>query len=118
MLILIYGQSSSAKTSITSSNKASTTTSSKATTTSSAASSGTSAITSYAKTNGLLFDINGKETYFMGTNTYWIGFLTDNADVDLVMSHLAAVCILAVTIFQLANPEIDWPKGSSRLGLQ
>jgi hypothetical protein len=28
----------------------------------------------------------------MGTNTYWIGFLTDNADVDLVMSHLVAVC--------------------------
>jgi mannan endo-1,4-beta-mannosidase len=26
----------------------------------------------------------------MGTNTYWIGFLTNNADVDLVMSHIAA----------------------------
>lgn len=26
----------------------------------------------------------------MGTNTYWIGFLTDNADVDLVMTHLVA----------------------------
>lgn len=26
----------------------------------------------------------------MGTNTYWIGFLTNNADVDLVMTHLVA----------------------------
>lgn len=32
----------------------------------------------------------------MGTNTYWIGFLTDNADVDLVMSHIAAVCLVLI----------------------
>lgn len=83
--------SSTVKTSTTSTTKASTTTTSKSTTTSSTAASGTSAISSYAKTNGLLFEINGKTTYFMGTNSYWIGFLTNNADVDLVMSHLASV---------------------------
>jgi mannan endo-1,4-beta-mannosidase len=27
----------------------------------------------------------------MGTNCYWCGFLTDDADVDLVMSHIAEV---------------------------
>jgi len=30
----------------------------------------------------------------MGTNSYWIGFLTNNADVDLVMSHLVSVCMI------------------------
>ncbi|KAK7701850.1 hypothetical protein SLS64_009984 [Diaporthe eres] len=31
---------------------------------------------------------NHDSCYFAGTNSYWIGFLTNNADVDLVMSHL------------------------------
>jgi len=48
------------------------------------------AFTSYAKTSGHVFSINGVTEYFAGTNTYWIGFLTNNADVDLVMTHLAA----------------------------
>jgi len=52
------------------------------------------AFTSYAKTSGHVFSINGVTEYFAGTNTYWIGFLTNNADVDLVMTHLAAVRIL------------------------
>ncbi len=52
----------------------------------------TSGFTSYATANGSVFTINGKTGYFMGTNSYWIGFLTNNADVDQVMSHLAAVC--------------------------
>ncbi|KAG0648201.1 hypothetical protein D0Z07_5535 [Hyphodiscus hymeniophilus] len=83
----------------TSSIKPSTTTSSKPSTTSSAPSTGTSGITSFAKTNGLLFNINGKETYFMGTNTYWIGFLTNNADVDLVMTHLAATGLKVLRVW-------------------
>lgn len=41
-------------------------------------------------TNGLLFNIDGTTAYFAGTNSYWIGFLTNNADVDLVMSQLAS----------------------------
>jgi mannan endo-1,4-beta-mannosidase len=51
----------------------------------------TSAFTSYAKTSGSVFTINGKTEYWMGTNAYWLSFLTDNANVDLVMSHLAPV---------------------------
>ena len=50
-----------------------------------------STITSFAKTSGQLFEINGQTQYFTGTNSYWIGFLTNNADVDLVMSHIASV---------------------------
>ncbi|TAQ90956.1 hypothetical protein B7494_g716 [Chlorociboria aeruginascens] len=38
--------------------------------------------------SGLKFNIDGVVDYFAGTNAYWIGFLTNNADVDLVMSHL------------------------------
>jgi len=63
---------------------------SSSTTTSAVSSTGTSSISGYAKAVGSVFEINGKEGYFAGTNTYWIGFLTDNADVDLVMSHIAA----------------------------
>lgn len=40
--------------------------------------------------SGLKFNIDGTTAYFAGTNTYWIGFLTNNADVDLVMTHLKA----------------------------
>ncbi|KAK7714409.1 mannan endo-1,4-beta-mannosidase A-2 [Diaporthe eres] len=43
---------------------------------------------SFAKVSGTLFNVDGKTGYFAGTNSYWIGFLTNNADVDLVMSHL------------------------------
>jgi mannan endo-1,4-beta-mannosidase len=43
---------------------------------------------SYASVSGLKFNIDGATSYFAGTNTYWIGFLTNNADVDTVMTHL------------------------------
>jgi mannan endo-1,4-beta-mannosidase len=70
-------------------------------TTSSAPTGRTLSVTSYAKTNGHLFTINGKTKYFMGTNTYWIGFLTNNADVDLVMSHLASVSQLSSFLYPI-----------------
>ena len=41
-----------------------------------------------SKAVGDAFNIDGVTSYFAGTNSYWIGFLTNNADVDLVMSHL------------------------------
>lgn len=46
------------------------------------------AAAAFPGTDGLDFTIDGKAEYFAGTNSYWIGFLTDNADVDLVMDHL------------------------------
>jgi hypothetical protein len=42
----------------------------------------------YPSTSGLKFTIDGNATYFAGSNSYWISFLTNDADVDLVMSHL------------------------------
>jgi mannan endo-1,4-beta-mannosidase len=40
--------------------------------------------------SGLKFDIDGTTAYYVGTNAYWIGYLTDNADVDTVFTHLKA----------------------------
>ncbi|MCJ1441346.1 MAG: Mannose-6-phosphate isomerase [Stictis urceolatum] len=60
-----------------------TTASTKTSTSATSTASGT-----FAKVSGTKFVIDGKAQYFAGTNSYWIGFLTNNADVDLVMSHL------------------------------
>ncbi|KAK3672346.1 hypothetical protein LTR78_007653 [Recurvomyces mirabilis] len=71
-----------------------TTSTSKAPVTTTAAASG-----SIATTSGTKFIIDGKPTYFAGTNTYWIGFLTNNADVDLVMSHLQTARIKVLRVW-------------------
>ncbi|KAK6584494.1 hypothetical protein PZA11_002718 [Diplocarpon coronariae] len=43
------------------------------------------------KASGGVFTVNGRRGCFMGTNTSdYIGFLNNNADIDLVMSHHAA----------------------------
>lgn len=44
----------------------------------------------FSSASGTNFVIDGKEQYFAGTNTYWIGFQTNNADVDLVMKNIAS----------------------------
>ncbi|KAJ5457380.1 hypothetical protein N7530_012654 [Penicillium desertorum] len=66
------------------STKVSTTTSKTTTTTKATASA-----TGFPTTNGLEFEIDGKTNYFAGSNSYWIGFLTNNHDVDLVFDHMA-----------------------------
>jgi mannan endo-1,4-beta-mannosidase len=45
---------------------------------------------SFPSASGTNFIIDGKQQYFAGTNTYWIGFQTNNADVDLVMKNIAS----------------------------
>ena len=73
----------------TSTSKASST-SSKASSTSSKTSSTSGPVsTGFAKPDGTLFNIDGVTKYYAGTNSYWIGFLTNDADVDLVMDQLA-----------------------------
>ncbi|KAI0452347.1 glycoside hydrolase superfamily [Xylaria acuta] len=61
-----------------------TTTTTKTTTTA----GGTPAPTTFSSTNGLNFQIDGKTGYFAGTNSYWIGFLTNNADIDKTLDEL------------------------------
>lgn len=46
--------------------------------------------TSFPSASGSSFIIDGKQQYYAGTNSYWLGFQTNNADVDLVMKNLAA----------------------------
>ncbi|OAA57086.1 Glycoside hydrolase, subgroup, catalytic core [Niveomyces insectorum RCEF 264] len=49
----------------------------------------TVAAASYPTTSGTKFVVNGEAKYLVGTNSYWIGFLTNNADVDSVLDHIA-----------------------------
>lgn len=51
--------------------------------------SATPGASSFATTSGLEFVIDGETGYFPGSNSYWIGFLTNNADVDTVFDHMA-----------------------------
>lgn len=48
----------------------------------------TSATISFPTIDGLEFVIDGKAGYYAGSNAYWIGFLTDDDDVDLVFRHM------------------------------
>ncbi|KAF3908065.1 hypothetical protein ABW21_db0204293 [Orbilia brochopaga] len=59
----------------------------------------------FCKPVGRVFEIDEKVQYFVGTNTYWIGFLTDDSDVDLVMKHLkqSQVKVLRVWGFNDVN---------------
>ncbi|KAK4237347.1 glycoside hydrolase superfamily [Achaetomium macrosporum] len=43
-----------------------------------------------ATVNGTRFSMDGKTGYFAGTNSYWIGFLTNNRDVDTVLDHISS----------------------------
>ncbi|KAK3294332.1 glycoside hydrolase superfamily [Chaetomium fimeti] len=40
--------------------------------------------------DGTRFSIDGKTGYFAGTNSYWIGFLTNDKDVDTTLDHIAS----------------------------
>ncbi|KAL4860617.1 hypothetical protein BDV12DRAFT_204850 [Aspergillus spectabilis] len=55
--------------------------------------------------DGLNFVIDGVTGYFAGTNAYWLPFLTNDADVDLAMGHLAesGIKILRVWGFNDVN---------------
>ncbi|EPE02395.1 glycoside hydrolase family 5 protein [Ophiostoma piceae UAMH 11346] len=56
---------------------------------SAAPSAAVAAAASVPSTSGLRFVFNGSPSYLTGTNAYWLPFLTNNADVDLVMDHVA-----------------------------
>lgn len=50
--------------------------------------------------SGLKFNIDGVTKYFAGTNAYWMATqLTNNADVDLVMSHLQTAGIKVLRVW-------------------
>lgn len=45
---------------------------------------------SMSKADGLKFNIDGVTKYYAGTNSYWMPFLTNDNDVDTIMSHVAS----------------------------
>ncbi|KAI5925649.1 glycoside hydrolase superfamily [Camillea tinctor] len=53
----------------------------------------------FAKTDGLLFNIDGASQYYAGTNCYWCGFLTEDEDVDKVFSDIAASGLKIVRVW-------------------
>ncbi|KGO43874.1 Glycoside hydrolase, superfamily [Penicillium expansum] len=48
----------------------------------------TTVSSSFAKVDGLKFNIDGETKYFAGTNSYWLPFQTNDADVDSVFKNL------------------------------
>ncbi|KAJ5810733.1 uncharacterized protein N7503_002951 [Penicillium pulvis] len=82
------GTTTATTSSTTSSTTKASTTSTKTTSSTSTTSTTAPSSTGFSSANGLEFTIDGQTNYYAGTNSYWIGFLTDNDDVDLVMSHL------------------------------
>jgi mannan endo-1,4-beta-mannosidase len=47
------------------------------------------AVAAFPSVSGTKFTIDGVTKYFAGTNSYWIGFLTNNADVETTMEHIS-----------------------------
>ncbi|KAH8717052.1 glycoside hydrolase superfamily [Phaeosphaeriaceae sp. PMI808] len=45
---------------------------------------------SFPKADGTKFNIDGVTKYYAGTNSYWIPFLTNDSDVNTIMSHVEA----------------------------
>ena len=44
--------------------------------------------TSFASTHGTTFDLDGKRQYFAGTNSWWLGHLFEDADVEIAVSEI------------------------------
>lgn len=67
-------------------------TTTKATSTSSTTTKATSTATSTAipTKSGEFFNLDGSTKYFAGTNSYWIGFLTNDADVESTLDDMVA----------------------------
>ncbi|KAK0744906.1 GH5 endo-beta-1,4-mannanase [Apiosordaria backusii] len=65
-----------------------------------------------ARVSGTRFVIDGKTGYFAGTNSYWVGFLTNNKDVDTTLDHISAsgLKILRVWGFNDVNTQ---PSGNT-----
>jgi hypothetical protein len=51
------------------------------------------------KADGQYFGINGPGKYHAGTNAYWLAFLQNNSDVDLVLDHMADANLTIVRIW-------------------
>ncbi|KAL8635124.1 MAG: hypothetical protein Q9228_007357 [Teloschistes exilis] len=57
----------------------------------------------YPSVDQRLFNINGKTQYFAGTNTWWLGHLFSNDDVDLALSEIAATGYKVTRVWAFGN---------------
>ncbi|KAI0134697.1 glycoside hydrolase superfamily [Xylariales sp. AK1849] len=82
-----------------------TSTTSTAVSTTSKSTTAAAAATGFSKTDGTQFNIDGSTKYYPGTNSYWLSFLTNNADVDSTLDDLveAGLKILRIWGFNDVN---------------
>lgn len=53
--------------------------------------------------NGTVFELDGKAQYFAGTNAWWLGHLTSDADVDTATSEIAQSGLRVVRVWGFGN---------------
>ncbi|MCJ1282627.1 hypothetical protein MMC26_001952 [Xylographa opegraphella] len=59
--------------------------------------------TTHAYANGRLFNIDGKTQYFAGTNTWWLGHLMSDADVETAVSEMASTGLKVTRVWGFGN---------------
>lgn len=79
---------------------------------------------SFVSVDGLKFNIDGVTKYYAGTNSYWLGFVTNNTDVDTALDRIsdAGLKILRIWGFNDVNTvptdgELPAKKASCQTGL-
>ena len=53
--------------------------------------------------DGTVFNINGKPQYFAGTNSWWLGHLTSDTDVDLAASEISSSGLKVSRVWAFGN---------------
>ena len=61
----------------------------------------------FATTNGAKFVIDGKEDYLVGSNSYWIGFLTNGSDIDKTLDDFVASGLKVLRAWGLQRRQHD-----------
>ncbi|MCJ1318408.1 hypothetical protein MMC15_003736 [Xylographa vitiligo] len=59
--------------------------------------------TTHAYASGRLFNIDGKTQYFAGTNTWWLGHLMSDADVETAVSEIASTGLKVTRVWGFGN---------------
>jgi len=68
-----------------------------------------------AKTERLFFSIDGVTKYYPGTNAYWLAFLDNKSDVDVVLDHMAAANLTIVRIWGFNDVSVKPKTGRQSL---
>ena|ERR1700712_442967 len=68
--------------------------------------------------DGWKFKLDGVTRYWAGTNAYWLPFLTNDADVDLVLDHMSAAELRIVRIWGFNDVQVIPQNGKYTLYIQ